>query len=550
MLEVPLEMDQRELAESQAAPESANESGMRSRILPVGTVVGRYRTSDVLGSGGQGIVYRGEHLFLGYPVALKVLRTAEISKLQRARIRREARLGAELRHPNIVAVLEAGELDDGAPYFVMEFVAGVSLSDLLRDQTLSAEATVELGVQLLSAAMALHQHSIIHRDIKPDNVMLRREVDGSVTAKLLDFGISKANKDDELNGRTLTRTGAIMGTPQYMSPEHVVGEAVDVRSDLYSIAAVLYESMSGEPPHDAATTGALIAKIVTERARPLREIAPWCPKALADVIDRGLQRERERRWPTPRAMAEALRNAASRLGLPRGADAWTPTLGQPRRKARTTRPSTPGREISSDDTAIETRPPLISVLPPPPMSALRRPRMAQWVLASAGVALAASAAIVSMWILGDTAPTFSRPVTAELSVRSAPGATLHAAAPAGTARNSDGAQTSHRAKTASTIAAMPPSDDSAGNAHDAELASVEHSAREAFVRGDNAAAIQLYQRVVAHAPSRASAWRGLGLVSAAAGDRQTARLALTRYLSLAPHAADHARIAAELARID
>ena len=206
-------------------------SGPRKRDftrLKPGTLVGRYQA----GEGGQGVVYHGEHLTLGYPVAIKVMHVSdsEVCTARRARFRREARLGAKLQHRHVVKVLEAGELDDASPYLVMEYVEGTSLSELIERTTLPAAAVTELGLQLLSAVAAIDDHGILHRDIKPENILLERTVDGAVMAKLLDFGVSKAH-NVELASRTLTQDGTVLGTPYYMSPEQVRGKDLDVRTE-------------------------------------------------------------------------------------------------------------------------------------------------------------------------------------------------------------------------------------------------------------------------------------------------------------------------------
>ena len=164
--------------ESEATPLEEPSNGSTPRV-PLALLVGRFRACSILGEGGQGIVYRGEHVDLGYPVAIKVLHGESASEITRARFRREARLGAQVQHPNVVRVIELGELDDGSPYLVMEHVEGVSLSELISDRMLSADATVELGVQLLAALAALHARDIVHRDIKPENVMIELVVGAS-----------------------------------------------------------------------------------------------------------------------------------------------------------------------------------------------------------------------------------------------------------------------------------------------------------------------------------------------------------------------------------
>lgn len=493
--------------ESEATPRltPANGSASPEPLL----FVGRFRACAVLGEGGQGVVYRGEHVDLGYPVAIKVLHGESASEITRARFRREARLGAQVQHPNVVRVIELGELDDGSPYLVMEYIDGVGLADLIADRTLSAAATVELGAQLLAAVAALHARGIVHRDIKPENVMVELSVDGSIIAKILDFGISKTN-DKELEPATLTRAGTIVGTPSYMSPEHVRGEVLDVRSDLYAVSGVLYEALSGHPPHEAPTTSAVFAKIATEAVRPLRDHAPECPEVLADVIDRGLRRDRDERWGHPLAMSEALRAAAHELGLARGADAWVEVLDGPSPRLGTLALHLTRRRCDSLTNApTETAPPTALG----PARAWRRA-----VLGACAALACALAGVVAPGPLFDADP----PPAVKRASNRAPVAASAAHAP-----------TEEREI---PVAPEPPP----------SLDAMEREARVAFVRGDGAASAALYRRIVERAPERASAWRGLGLVSLAYGAHREARSALERYLTLAPDARDRERIEREL----
>lgn len=494
--------------ESEATPLEEPSNGSTPRV-PLALLVGRFRACSILGEGGQGVVYRGEHVDLGYPVAIKVLHGESASEITRARFRREARLGAQVQHPNVVRVIELGELDDGSPYLVMEHVEGVSLSELISDRMLSPDATVELGVQLLAALAALHARDIVHRDIKPENVMIELGVDGSVTAKILDFGISKTT-DKELEPATLTRAGTIVGTPSYMSPEHVLGEQLDVRSDLYAVAGVLYEALSGHPPHEAPTTSAVFAKIATERVKPLRDHAPSCPPALADVIDRGLCRDRDERWSHPLAMAEALRGAAHELSLARGPDAWADVLdvGASVRLRRK-------RRESLANAATET-----AAAPRSIQSA--RPRGAR-AMVGASLVVAVGLGLLSGRVLfgpGETA--------------------VHAP------KRPSSAAAAHAPPVEQELALPEVVELEEPPLPESRLDALERDARVAFVRGDGRTSAAIYRRVLERAPDRASAWRGLGLVSLEYGEHREARGALERYLSLMPDASDRERIAREL----
>jgi len=522
-------------------------SGPRKRDftrLKPGTLVGRYQAGRMLGEGGQGVVYQGEHLTLGYPVAIKVMHVSdsEVCTARRARFRREARLGAKLQHRHVVKVLEAGELDDGSPYLVMEYVEGTSLAELIERTTLPAAAVTELGLQLLSAVAAIDDHGILHRDIKPENIMLERTVDGAVMAKLLDFGVSKAH-NVELASRTLTQDGTVLGTPYYMSPEHVRGKELDVRTDLYAVSAVLFECLTGQPPHDGPTTSAVFAKIASEPVVPVRTLAPGCPEALAEVIDRGLRFAREDRWGHPLQMAEALRGVAQRLALPREGDAWAAILESPEGHLGTCAVQLSRRSEPRPAKRFDVR------------AWLREHgRMVRWGTAAAAVGLLT---LVTAW----TWPSAARPPAKHdgAPVLSAPAevvAPVDAPPPTGVEAPAEAIE---------TPAEPPaPADDSEATeteAPETDTAPVrrarrgvsadllERRARQAFVRGRTDQALSLYRRVLSADRHRASAWRGLGLVAAASGDTRLANRALRRYLAMEPQAPDRASVERELARM-
>jgi serine/threonine-protein kinase len=228
-------------------------------------------------------------------------------------------VGASLRHRNVVAILESGELRDGSPYLVMEHVEGIELAKMISKAPLSPAAVIDLGVQLLAAIAALYAHGIVHRDIKPQNVMIHSAIDGSVEVKLLDFGICKALRK---RFAALTQDGFVLGTPHYMSPEQIRGEPLDGRSDLFAVGTVLYEAIAGAPPADGPSSDAVLTKVLVDEPTPLLEHRPDFPPLLAEIVEHALVKDRNCRWASPAAMAEALLDAARELGLPTGGDAW------------------------------------------------------------------------------------------------------------------------------------------------------------------------------------------------------------------------------------
>ncbi|HJQ75407.1 MAG TPA: serine/threonine-protein kinase, partial [Gaiellaceae bacterium] len=241
------------------------------------TTTERYRLDRPLGHGGMATVYLGRDTELDRPVAVKVLDAAGDDGL-RKRFVREARLAARLSHPNVVSVYDAGE-DDGRPYLVMEHVEGETLADLLaRRGRLPPEEVRALAVQGARGLAHAHAAGLVHRDIKPQNLLLRE--DG--TLKIADFGIARAAE-----GTALTQAGTVLGTAAYLAPEQGLGEQATAASDVYSFGAVLYELLTGRPPleihslEDLAKGGPIA---------PVRELAPEVPRDLEDVVMRCLAR--------------------------------------------------------------------------------------------------------------------------------------------------------------------------------------------------------------------------------------------------------------------
>ena len=201
---------------------------------------GRYRLLDELGRGGMGVVHRAEQVELGRVVALKVMLAND--EKARARFEREMRVTARLSHPHIVRIFDVGE-HEGAPYFTMELVQGEALSRRLSRGRLEIDEVLVIARQVASALSEAHGLGLVHRDLKPDNLILS-EVEARLFVRVLDFGVAHDSRDEA----PLTRTGAILGTALYMSPEQARGLALDGRSDLYSLGCILYEALTGRPP--------------------------------------------------------------------------------------------------------------------------------------------------------------------------------------------------------------------------------------------------------------------------------------------------------------
>jgi len=266
----------------------------------------RYVLSSVLGGGGMGKVFLARDTVLERDVALKVLREqyAESDEFV-GRFEREAKAAASLNHPNIVSVYDRGEAEDGSYYIAMEYVPGGTLKDRILDGPMDAGEAVRLGVQIAEALRVAHEAGVVHRDVKPHNVLLADSGD----AKVADFGIARAASAAPLSG-----SGLVLGTAKYMSPEQAMGDPVGPRSDLYSLGVVLYEMLTGEVPFEADSSVGVAMKHVTESPRPPRETTAGVPEALDALVMRLLGKKPEDRYPGAAELVEDLRRLGE--GLP------------------------------------------------------------------------------------------------------------------------------------------------------------------------------------------------------------------------------------------
>jgi serine/threonine-protein kinase len=269
---------------------------------------GRYRIERVLGGGGMAVVYRAHDEELHRTVAVKLLaeHLAEDPEF-RQRFLGEARAAARLSHPNVVAVYDAGE-DEGRPFIVMEVVEGETLADVLaRRRPLPPSEVVALGIQAAAGLEHAHAHGLVHRDVKPQNLLLR--ADGVL--KVADFGIARAAVAAT---RRLTRAGTILGTAAYLAPEQAAGEDVTAAADVYALGAVLYEAASGRPPFRGETPAELLAARQESVVVPLSERARGVPPALEELVMRCLARNPDYRPASAGELArllEALSDAST-----------------------------------------------------------------------------------------------------------------------------------------------------------------------------------------------------------------------------------------------
>ena len=260
----------------------------------VGQVVAeRYHVVKKLGEGGMGQVYLAEHVKMGRRSAIKVMNPSLTHDPDAvARFNREAANASRITHPNVCAVYDFGETPDGLIYLAMEFIEGEPLTDLIeREGALKVGRAVKIFQQTADALQAAHDLGIVHRDLKPDNIMLAKGRDGSDIVKVVDFGIAKAVGGDEA-GQKVTKTGLVVGTPEFMSPEQLSGDKLDGRSDLYSLALVLYRMLTGRLPFEATSVQETMIKRLTDEPTKLAVARPDLafPPKLQPVLDRALAR--------------------------------------------------------------------------------------------------------------------------------------------------------------------------------------------------------------------------------------------------------------------
>jgi serine/threonine-protein kinase len=318
----------------------------------IGSIIAeRYLVLSKLGEGGMGQVYLAEHVKMGRKSAVKVMNPGTVTDADAiSRFNREAANASRISHQHVAQVYDFGETSDGLIYLAMEYVEGEPLTDILaRDGALPPERAGEIVRQVGEALSVAHDMGIVHRDLKPDNIMLAKFRDGSDCVKVVDFGIAKAAG---VEAQKVTKTGLVIGTPEYMSPEQIAGDPLDGRSDIYSLGLVAFNILTGKLPFPSKTAQESVIMRLTEPPVRLAQMRPqiaWTPKVQA-VMDRALQRDAALRYASANEFGRDLASAvqglstATRRGDTRvmaEPDAWVP----PTRVSETPSPATGGRKV-------------------------------------------------------------------------------------------------------------------------------------------------------------------------------------------------------------
>ena len=275
----------------------------------------RYRLNRLIGTGTSGSVWAARNELIDRDVALKIMEPEVMSdKVLLRRFFNEAKAIGRVKHPSIVGIFDLGQAEDGSPFLVLELLDGEPLSTRIqREGAIDPETLCDVAAGVARALDLAHQQGIIHRDMKPANIFLHRTSTGGLIGKILDFGISKVLNTSGATNFSLTKTGTVVGSPAYMSPEQAAGrDDINGLADVWSLGVVMYEALTGQLPHEAPNYNALMVRILTQDVESIGKRKPDLPPFVIDIVDRCLQRERDNR-PSAGQLSSMLEAAVREL---------------------------------------------------------------------------------------------------------------------------------------------------------------------------------------------------------------------------------------------
>lgn len=303
-------------------------SGILAQFGVGSRINGRYLLNRFISEGATSGVFAAHDELANREVAVKIVRFG-LDRSERSidRLQLEVLVYRLASSPHLPRLLDAGRLANGAPFIVMELVSGLTLADRLASGPLPIPAVIDLGRQLMAGLHAAHRHGIAHRDIKPRNLILEERADGTITVKIIDFGICTRQHSAR------SKQPTVLGTPSYMSPEQISGETSDVRTDVYSGSVVLYEALTGRLPFEGTSAAQIMTAALHAPLLPPRLLRESCPAELEDVLLRGLSRDAAHRWASAELVAAELELIVAQHGFPTGAEAWRQRSSIPPRQA-------------------------------------------------------------------------------------------------------------------------------------------------------------------------------------------------------------------------
>jgi len=392
-------------------------STLKSQANPSGDLVGsiiadRYNIIKKLGEGGMGTVYLAEHVKMGRKSAVKVMNPGMVHDADSiSRFNREAANASRINHANVAAVYDFGETSEGLIYLAMEFIEGPSLTKVIEEAgSLPPLRAAEITRQAAEALSVAHDMGIVHRDLKPDNIMLAKGRDGADLVKVVDFGIAKA-ADNE--AQKVTKTGMVVGTPEYMSPEQLAGDKLDGRSDSYSLALVAFAMLTGKLPFPGATAQESMIARLTDNPKQLVEMKPdvaW-PAAVQAVMDKALERDASARYASASEFGRALYKAVEAMPESAMTNAFTAVMGRvstPKAPAALGAP--PGAGATKPVPATKVNP----ATPAKPVPAIEAPKSRMPMLAGIAALVVAIAGVGAYMALGknagDSTETLTKPL--------------------------------------------------------------------------------------------------------------------------------------------